>query len=140
MPWGSDGVDFINVYSKAETRLGRFLSNFSYAPFVCEDGLFESVEGYWYWLTRKDDRLRTLSGYAAKKLGKSLPKVCEDALFQSKIQNAVTCKLKNNPTMLRLLKRNKLPLAHYYVYNGKRVAGGYEWILEHIALCAHKLG
>jgi hypothetical protein len=66
-----DGIGHINVYSKAKTKLGRELSNFSFSPFTHpEDGKFNSIEGYWYWLGCKQEKLRKVWGYAAKRLGR----------------------------------------------------------------------
>jgi len=50
----TDGIDHINVYSKAKTDLGKFLSNFTYAKIKTQDGIFSSIEGYWYWLLSSD--------------------------------------------------------------------------------------
>lgn len=66
-----DGISHINVYSKGRTGIGRFLSNFTFYPIHTVDGEFHSIEGYWYWLTCRDDRLRYLHGYEAKKLGRN---------------------------------------------------------------------
>lgn len=45
-----DGIDHINIYSKAKTALGLFLSNFAQCDLETEDGEFSSIEAYWYWL------------------------------------------------------------------------------------------
>jgi len=48
---GVDGVTHVNIYSKAKTELGRWLSNFAYAPIrITGHGRFASIEAYWYWL------------------------------------------------------------------------------------------
>lgn len=66
-----DGVTHINIYSQGKTELGRMLSNFYKCRIDTKDGVFNSVEGYWYWLGIEDckekDALKTLSGYQAKK-------------------------------------------------------------------------
>ena len=69
-----DGITHINIYSKARTELGKWLSNFSYSPIKIENELFNSIEAYFYWLICKDDRLKLLYGYNAKKLGKEILK------------------------------------------------------------------
>jgi predicted NAD-dependent protein-ADP-ribosyltransferase YbiA (DUF1768 family) len=133
----NDGVDHINVYSKGKTGLGRALSNFSHAPFDCVDGHFESVEGYWYWLTCTHpdrDKLRDVYGYQAKALGRELrgqdwPE--ETASFRRKVCAAILCKLKQNQWIFDKLDESNLPLVHYYVYGTKVVepeAG--KWQLE----------
>lgn len=67
------GIDHINVYSKSRTPLGRMLSNWYSCLLETEDGLFQSVEGYFFWLGLQDcperDILRSLSGYKAKQEG-----------------------------------------------------------------------
>lgn len=127
---GQDGITHINIYSKGETDLGRWLSNFSRTPFTCEEGRFESIEGYWYWLGSRDDRLRKLSGYPAKKLGKDLPRIVEVDNFESKIKKAIICKLKANPYILKALLESELPFAHYYVFCGYRKDAGFQWLVE----------
>lgn len=118
----NDGVDHINVYSQAKTQLGRFLTNFSYAPFTCEDGRFQYVEGYWYWLSCKDDKLRTLSGFAAKKYGREVRASdwCDDSEFKRKICAAIKRKICSS-SYLREFKRSTLPFVHYYNFGGKIV-------------------
>ncbi len=129
-----DGVDHLNVYSKARTELGQWLSNFAYQPIhVLEDGTFNSVEGYWYWLTRQHVQLRTLCGWEAKKLGRSLPEVrtLSDEAFQLKIRAAIMAKAYVCPDMIAQLRATTLPLAHYYVFNTGVVRdAGYKWILD----------
>ena len=140
----NDGIDHINVYSKARTELGRKLSNFAYSPFFCEDGKFNSMEGYWYWLlahnepAEKRDKLKTLSGYAAKKYGREIrgkdwPKD-EQNLFRRKIQDAFDKKLEYNPEIALALIESDLPLVHYYVYGGEKVVydGKSDWLIEYI--------
>ena len=126
-----DGVTHINIYSKGRTTLGRFLSNFAKANILLPaDGQFASIEGYWYWLTRRDNQLRNLYGFRAKQIGKPLPKVCEESDFQKKVANACWYKLHSNPTMLAEFRDSTLPFEHYYVYNGKSVNAGHRWLLD----------
>ncbi len=133
-----DGIDHINVYSKGKTALGRFLSNFTYAPIKTVDGRFDSIEGYWYWLGTEDTRkecLRYLSGFAAKHKGRELrSKDWQDSEeFKKKILDAIKIKIEGFPEYKELLINNKLPLVHYYVFNGtiKEVPDA-EWILDGI--------
>lgn len=139
----NDGVDHLNIYSKARTKLGRLLSNFAHTPFSCEDGDFESVEGYWYWLscpaTKEREVLRTLHGYMAKQKGKELRGVDfpVDDEFRQKIRKAITAKLMRHRDILEMLVKSDLPLVHYYCYgqdpNMKVVADGKsDWLIEFI--------
>ncbi len=135
----NDGIDHINVYSKGQTELGRFLSNFTYAPILTHEGNFDSIEGYWYYLLAPDDSakdlLKGMSGFAAKKYGRSIgcndwPKN-DDLLFQAKITKAITIKISASDKYFDVFKDNKLPFAHYYVYNNiiNEPKDG-KWILE----------
>ncbi|ANA49207.1 hypothetical protein PMW_82 [Pseudomonas phage phiPMW] len=134
-----DGVTHINVYSKARTSLGRFLSNFALSPFTLKDhGSFESVEGYWYWLATgcKHEHLRLLHGYEAKAAGKKLERVEIDD-FEGKIKLAIRQKLLTHRVYLSQLIASDLPLTHYYYYgysldNAKVVDAGYSWITDYI--------
>ena len=128
-----DGVHHINIYSKGKTEIGRWLSNFSYCPIQTEDGWFNSIEGYWYWLSTLNDKLRDLHGFSAKKLGKESEKLItlDEDVFQEKICKAIDLKLKTNPKWVA--EQCNLPLRHYYDYGGKRIEKQeYNWITEHI--------
>jgi len=128
-----DGITHINVYSRGKTELGRWLSNFARSPIVTEDGHFMSIEGYWYWLGCKDDKLKLTYGYLAKKLGRELgaPDWLEGEEFKRKIKHAISIKLYTYPEKYRELKESTLPLAHYYNYGGKVVEPKQgRWIIE----------
>ena len=133
-----DGANHINVYSKGETELGRWLSNFAHTPIdVPGDGLFESVEGYWYWLKHKDDRLRRLYGWEAKKFGNELSKQQTNIIenheeFRTKICTAIDIKLDSDQRMRQIFIKSILPLEHYYVFGGVKKDAGYKWILEYL--------
>ena len=133
-----DGIDHINVYSKGKTSLGRFLSNFAYTTIVTEDGQFDSIEGYWYWLKTKDcklrENLREQSGFMAKNLGRSLEQKekIDWKEFKRKICAAIDEKLKRYPNQKKELMECNLPLTHYYVYNGRKIPGGSEWVIDHL--------
>lgn len=142
-PEQEDGVDFINIYSRGRTELGRWLSNFAHSPVdLPEHGHFESIEGYWYWLGTKDDRLRSLVGFQAKQLGRQIRSDKEIELvegFEDMIRSAIDVKLKTRPEMMRSLAFTELPLVHFYEWKGKRVDAGYEWIIAHIDLRRQQL-
>ena len=134
----TDGIDHINVYSKAKTQLGQFLSNFAHSPIETEDGHFESIEGYWYWLGTNHPRkveLRKLYGWKAKEVGRELKSLDwqDSPDFKRKICSAIEIKIKGNPLMFKALKANKLPLVHYYVF-GNKVIQPKEglWVIEFI--------
>lgn len=128
-----DGIDHINVYSRAQTRLGRFLSNFEHSPIKTPDGVFSSLEGYWYWLRTGDERLRTLVGYDAKKLGKKLPRAFKFDV--AKFKHALKLKVihyKEYLDMEPLWSQLEIPLVHYYVYEGKPKFTDHSWVVEYL--------
>lgn len=130
-----DGITHINVYTKGVTELGRFLSNFSDCNIITEDGPFRTVEGYWYWLSSKDDRLRKTNGFESKKLGRQIlaQDWLKDSVFKDKIKKAIFIKIISNQRMLEQFVVAKLPFTHYYVY-GDRVIDVPEagWIIDFI--------
>lgn len=117
----NDGIDHINVYSKGQTNLGRTLSNFAFSPFrIPFMGKFRSIEGFWYWCGTKNEKLRELYGFEAKKVGRSLFKV---ANWPDKrlLKIAYKAKLKSHPILKQRLKEESLPFVHYYIYGDKVV-------------------
>lgn len=134
-----DGTTHINIYSKGKTELGRDLSNFAHTPFCHQDhGLFASVEGYWYWLTRQDDSLRHLYGFKAKEAGRSLPAIKQwhPEQFKAFVCAALDAKLAKNLHIKQELIESTLPLEHYYAkYYGETlkvtVPGNSLWLLAH---------
>lgn len=135
-----DGETHINIYSKGKTEIGKWLSNFSYVPIQTEHGRFNSIEGYWYWLTTLNDKLRELHGFSAKKLGKESEMLQQLSAeeFKSCICKAIDLKLKTKHKWVA--ESVNLPLKHYYEYGGKRVEKQeYNWITEHIELRVKQL-
>lgn len=132
----NDGIDHINVYSKGRTELGRWLSNFAWMEFEHpEDGIFQSIEGYWYWLSTKDDKLRRLYGFKAKQYGRSIggKDWLDDEEFKRKIKLALEAKIDHHPRLEQEFVYNKLPLKHYYVYGDKVVEPKEgKWIIEYL--------
>src|SRR6267142_491835 len=124
----NDGIDHINVYSKGRTRLGRLLSNFAWTPFDHpEYGYFKTVEGFWYWIITGKDEFRYLPGYKCKEKGKKEINIREYP-NKEELKIAYKYKLQFNPEIYDLLKENKLPFEHYYVYGNKKIkAIEWEW-------------
>lgn len=126
----TDGTDHINIYSKGVTPLGRKLSNFAHTPFrIPFMGRFESVEGFWYWWLTGVDELRKYYGFRAKQVGKEFDlKRPEEKFPKRLLKIAYRAKLRYHPMLKQMLKDNKLPLVHYYVYSGKVVVPKqFEW-------------
>jgi hypothetical protein len=143
----TEGIDHINAYSKSTLLLGRQLSNFERSPVnLPEDGYFESLEAYWYWLHTHDESLRSLHGIEAKTEGQksrkrhSIP--CPN--FEDKFKKAMECKLKQNLAILHALKESSLPITHYYVTyeKGRKVVEmnySNQWIWHHYECLRAKL-
>lgn len=115
-----DGVDHINVYSRAKTQLGQDLSNFAHVPIHHPKyGFFASVEAFWYWVStgRQHDSLRRLYGATAKTAGIRLnPVKIDETEFVNLIQDALRLKVAQNPKLRDALKKSTLPLRHYFIY------------------------
>lgn len=123
-----DGITHLNLYSKANTELGRFCSNFAKCTIETEDGHFDSIEGYWSWLSISEEnenreKFRHLFGIQAKKYKDSLYKEGDpgrfDESFQEKIHKAIHLKFQT-PLAQKYLNQYKemlkLPICHYYYY------------------------
>jgi len=146
MKISEDGTAHINIYSKGATEIGRYLSNFTRSPIETEDGHFESIEGYWYWLgcTHPDrDVLRDLYGYKAKQVGRDLgsPDWMDDETFKSKIKKALDIKIAGLPwDLVPQFYNKKLPFTHYYVYNNKIIdVPKAKWLIDHLEVLAASL-
>lgn len=132
-----DGKTHINIYSKGKTPLGRFLTNFAKHELTLPEGTFQSLEGYWYYLTTKEKppELFHLSGFDAKNLGIMLTQVkVPQEEFQAKIKKAMDLKIKSSSYWLEEFTKSELPFVHYYVFNKgavKDVTDKYQWIMNH---------
>lgn len=115
---GTDGINHINFYSKGKTKLGRFLTNMSDVPVnIPGHGVFESIEGYWYWLSTgmKHECFKSMNCFESKKYGSTLERV-ELKNFRHIFRKAMKLKLEQYPKMLELFKQSELPFKHYYHY------------------------
>ena len=138
-----DGLEYINMYSKAKTPLGRMLSDFFHFPIETEDGHFESVEGYWYWLSlpinEETEIMRRLYGFQAKNKGRELRKkygeenLRFDERFEEKILAAIRYKVERNKKLIKPEYKN-LPIIHYYTFDGKvfDVTEDFPWLVAGI--------
>ncbi len=134
-----DGVSHINIYSQSHCELGRMLSNFYPSDFEVEEGRFKSIEGYWFWLQTGDNRLKGLTGYKARKLGKDLLKDRPEVFiegFNDKIKAAIQLKIEANTYLKHTFTQSKLPFRHYYYFgNMPKVKvhrlKQHEWLLSY---------
>ncbi len=127
-----DGKTHINVYSKSETPLGRWLSNFTRGEVESEvGGTFASMEALYHYLkiyrtytlnrikAHQDvidslEKLKTTHGREAQILGRDIKQMVRrkglhtyevpDAEFERIFTDALVKKLKSNEEMLNLLK------------------------------------
>lgn len=128
-----DGTTHINIYSKGETEIGRWSSNFALSPFTHpKHGKFKSVEGLWYYLQtgKEHEELRNLYGYQAKKVGRQIrdqniwDDISKTDEFKDDIIEGIRQKFREHPRMLReLCKTDGLPLEHYYTKNNTKKDG-----------------
>ena len=128
-----EGITHINIYSKAQSPLGRYLSNFYRMPIKISLGSFMSVEGLIYYLGSFDESLRTLSGATAKATGKILDRnirLPED-IFKKFIIEAMFYKVETCNELKSLLINCDLPLTHYYTFGNKKLeVKGWDWQIE----------
>lgn len=148
----NDGVDHINVFSRAKTALGKKLTNFNRNYFVHPKyGKFASVEACWYFRLLLEhgidsEEIKLTYGFAAKELGRKLLPVKDDDSagnfsddFKEDICEAIRCKLRQNKDILKELTYSTLPLVHYYYFgkdeqNAKIITvPQYDWIIEEIS-------
>lgn len=133
-----DGIDHINIHSVGLTSLGRALSHFAHDPFTHPHyGPFYSIEGFWYFARSGFNesvagKVRSLSGFRAKKFGRELPTVrCEH--FKDEIIAANYQKIIQNESLRSAVIESELPFDHYYTFgNSDRhiTPNSAEWLLE----------
>ncbi len=146
----------INIYSKSDNELGRFLSNFTYSPFKFDNQIWASVEAYWfaYPLFRKlgidycngvnyyddsiilkdIDYLRNLYGYKAKQEGHALHikhrvNYAYDGSWRFIYKNVCLAKITQCEQKYRqMLIESTDDFEHYYQYGTKKVyPAEYQW-------------
>ena len=80
----TDGIDHVNIYSRAKTQAGRLLSNFAHTQFELYGFRFASVEGFYQSMLFDDPAQRTLIastyGKKAKEWGKKAKKKPGDSV------------------------------------------------------------
>ena len=127
-----DGITHINIWFQGKTELGRMLSHFYELPFTHPFfGDFKTMEGLWRYIQNKDttpeeaergiekDKLRHMSGIAAKNFGKSLTWRKVECFIEI-IAAANFYKIKQSPKLMRMFTDSTLPFVMYYV----RIATG----------------
>jgi len=129
-----DGITHINIYSKAQTTLGRALSNWTPCIINTSIGQFRSIEGLIFYLGSFDERLRDVFGFKAKQLGEQLDRgirLPED-IFRRIITEGMYSKIEHlPPEFQKQFKFSKLPFTHYYTYGNKVIdVPKWEWQIK----------
>lgn len=113
-----DSIEFINIYTKGKTPLGKMLAHFTHMPFRHPQygGTFYTIEGFWHWYKSSDrpDRLRYLNGPKARDMGKNIPCEWRDD-FKEAIFIATWCKIEQNPELKDMFLKSSLPFEHYFL-------------------------
>lgn len=128
-----DGITHINIYSKAQTPLGRGLSNWDICNIETSMGKFKTIEGLIFFMGSFDGRFRDMTGFDAKYNGNKLDRSIRipEEIFKEKIIEAMWAKLYRSKPLLNLLKESTLPLVHYYNYSGKMIfAPKWDWQVQ----------
>jgi hypothetical protein len=128
-----EGITHINIYSKAQSPLGRYMSNFDRCHITISIGDFASIEGLIFYLGSFNEKLRDVSGANAKALGNIVDRnirLPED-VFRRFVVEAMEHKVDANGHLRHLLETCDLPFTHYYVYGNKKVeVQGWDWQVQ----------
>jgi hypothetical protein len=134
-----DGIEHINVYTKARSKLGRELTNPSELPVQMPViGEFRTVEALWWWLSTgcQHHGLKTLPGLVPKITSqKQSYKRFYVPKFEEIMKYAIAWKIKHNEDLSRRFFASRLPLVHYYTYGSVgnevvRPANGSIWTID----------
>lgn len=130
---GTEGIDYINVYSRSNLEIGRWLSNFQKINIKIDDKYVSSIEGYWYYLLTDKSYLLRLHGFSAKKYGMQEPVINSiDDTFKDKIRFAIDTKIKHDlDSFFKILNYNiNIPLVHFYETDRDRILP-HQWVIDH---------
>ena len=140
--FSQDGENHINISSRGRTFLGRFLSHNKRCYLSLPEGVFQSVGGYWYYLTtrEKDPRLFEVNGWETELLATQLSPLPKKqqlpaAELQAKIKKALDQKLKWSEYWQEEFTESSLPFLHYHLDAEGNVVDEsrkYRWLLNHL--------
>lgn len=127
----------IELYPRPGTKLASLMSNLNKNIIqTMYDGDFNSIEGYWYYLSLpktfpKREQLRAAYGFEARSLGRRLRDECRcqnidlrfDPKFEEKILTAIDYKFRENKdifrdtyiTLIKEINKQALHVDHYSV-------------------------
>jgi predicted NAD-dependent protein-ADP-ribosyltransferase YbiA (DUF1768 family) len=157
-----EGFTHINIYSQANTYLGRQLSNFQQADIKTKHGRFLSLEGYYHWLKLTNSienaqiprperwelkqhlhPLRISTGKCAQDLGRKLRSelianqvwiidVPTEEIDQN-FEDALYTRIMDDSPLREALILNDLPFTHYYTYNDSIYhKPHYDWLVDRL--------
>lgn len=118
----NDGVDHINIDTRAKTVLGRMLVSTAATDFIHPVlGPFSSIEAFRAFIRTggKDPDVRYLSGkmaydYSNKNIRSQCPKNIKDIILEASWH-----KVDQNPELKKLLLESSLPFDHYYIFTSR---------------------
>lgn len=139
---GEDGFDYINIYSKAMTPLGRSLSNFSDCKITISIGYFRTIEGLIFYLRTFNEWYRYADGPKCKAKYKEEDRIVllPEYIEKRFIIEAMNAKIYNDNNLKQALKESTLPFVHYYNYSGNKITiPEWDWLCEEWEKIRNKL-
>ena len=144
--WVKDGEDHICIERKAKTELGRSLclDNGDY-PFTSRYfGKFNSLEGYWLYVTCPDfnrrEHLRSVSGVALQGIRRdAMNTMVKTSNLRSIMMQAMYDRIVQNEKLRELFIENTLPFDMYHVdyESGRRMRAAHMMHMTYV--CYHML-
>lgn len=126
-----DGVDHINIDSRAKTELGRWLTHMQEAHFKhTRFGPFSSMEGFWAFARNgcTGDQYRRYRGMTAVRASRKI-ETRKLANFYEIMLEANYAKIDQHPAFKKALIESTLPFEHYYIHGPKGAKAGSPGIL-----------
>lgn len=130
-----DGEDHINIWSPAQTDLGKLLSFDCYSASFRHKlfDKFSSINCFWVWITSeiRDDRVRFMNAVNLKNFGKTLNKT-RVKNFKAIMMDTVYQRIKAYPVIESLMIESELPFDVYYINNtnGNKIRPNFfPWLL-----------
>jgi len=137
-----DSINHINISSRGRTFLGRFLSYNKRCHLSLPEGVFQSVGGYWYYLTtrEKDPRLFEVHGWETELLATQLSPLprkqqLSPTELQAKLKKALDQKIKWSEYWKEEFTDSTLPFLYYHLDAEGNVVDEsrkYRWLLNHL--------
>lgn len=123
MNWVGDGIDHINIWEKADTELGRFLSHGSNNDFNHSQlGRFNNMEALWHYVQseERDDRIRNMRGRYLKNFSRQLTPL-RVSNFKAIIMDSNYQRIRQYEPMVELIVATDLPFDCYYVNHDSKL-------------------